>query len=332
MHFVTLPKKLVGLFMTAAVVLALTACGTGATGGAPATQPTASSAPTTAPTQTSADGALEPTSAGGSPAPTSTGGTAVSHDGQVRDQVSLIDALRKAGATIAIGDSIEQPFLSVTGTQLTLNGADVQLFQYADEAAAQSDATRLADTLAGKGTAMVTWVASPHAYRAGRVIALYVGDDTVVLKLLQEAMGKPFAEQNVPSLQEPTANPSAPTPAASHGAGQVTDLVSLVDTLRAQGLKVQPSGEVEQPFFDVTGSMLTVNSADVQVFEFADPSAAKDAMAKIGPDGNPATTIVEWVAPPHFYQAGRIVVLYIGQDTAIIKALTAALGEQVAGR
>ena len=34
---------------------------------------------------------------------------------------------------------------------------------------------------------------------------------------------------------------------------------------------------------------------------------------------------------PHFYQAGRIVVLYMGQDQAIIGALTTALGLQVAG-
>ena len=34
---------------------------------------------------------------------------------------------------------------------------------------------------------------------------------------------------------------------------------------------------------------------------------------------------------PHFYQAGWIVVLYVGQDQAIIGALTTAIGPQVPG-
>ena len=64
----------------------------------------------------------------------------------------------------------------------------------------------------------------------------------------------------------------------------------------------------------------------------ADAAAAKAAVATIGADGNPPTMIIEWVAPPHFYQAGRIVVLYVGEDQAIIAALTRTLGSQVAGR
>ena len=118
----------------------------------------------------------------------------------------------------------------------------------------------------------------------------------------------------------------------SHGAAQVTDLVSLVDTLRAKGLTVEPAGSVSQPFFDVEGSLLQVQGADVQVFEFADADAARAAMATIGPDGNPPTMMIDWVAAPHFYQAGRLIVLYIGDDAAVTQALNDALGAQVAGR
>jgi hypothetical protein len=75
-----------------------------------------------------------------------------------------------------------------------------------------------------------------------------------------------------------------------------------------------------------------VQGADVQVFEFADAEAANAAVAMLGPDGNPPTMMIEWVAPPHFYQAGRLVVLYVGNDAAITQALTDTLGAQVAGR
>ena len=55
------------------------------------------------------------------------------------------------------------------------------------------------DVLAGRGTTMITWVASPHVYRAGCVIVLYIGDDAATLKLLQETLGAPVAEQQLPS-------------------------------------------------------------------------------------------------------------------------------------
>src|SRR6266545_7771754 len=244
----------VGTTLTAIVaVVILAACGVAETGGAPGATPTqalTAPSPTSQATQVALSTVAEPTS---------TGTVVASQGGAVQDQASLIEALRKAGATAMIGDQVEQPFLSTTGTQVTINGTDVQVFEYADEAAAQADATKLTDTLAGRGTAMISWVASPHAYRAGRVIVLYVGDDPAILKLLQGVLGAPVAEQLRPSNQQPTLSSATPT-AASHGAGQVADLSSLVDHLRASGLDVKPAGEVEQPFFEVTGTVLKVNS------------------------------------------------------------------------
>jgi hypothetical protein len=334
MSFSLLLRKLTDALVVAAMLLVLVACGVASTGGAPITsspQPTASAVSTTPPSPAATTAAPLPTRVEAVAEPTS-GGTAVaSQAGSVKDHESLIDALGKAGAKVTVGDTIEQPFLSVTGTQLSVNGADVQVFEYADEAAAQADATKLANVLAGREATMITWVGSPHAYHAGRVLALYVGDDQSTLKLLQGVLGEPIAEQQLPAHQQSTVSPTAAT-TASPGSGQVSDLASLVDRLRADGLDVQSAGEVEQPFFHVAGTVLKINRADVQVFEFADAAEAKAAVATIGANGDPPTIIVEWVAPPHFYQSGRIVVLYVGEDKAITAALTKTLGPQVAGR
>ena len=322
-------------YATVALLLLLAACGTAETGrspGAPAAQPTSGPGATVAPTV-----AAQPTTAptqgsdGSANEPASTTTVVTSHGEPVNDQESLLDALRKAGANVQLGATVEQPFLSVSGTLLTVNGADVQVFEYENEAAAQADVARLADTFAGRGTTIITWVASPHAYHSGRVIALYVGDDAATLKLLEGVLGAPIAELDVPARPSTTVSPGA-TAEASGGNRQVTDLKSLTDALRAAGLDVKNAGEVEQPFFDVTGSALKVNAADVQVFEFADTAAAKDAVGQLGPDGNPPTMMIDWVAPPHFYQAGRIVALYAGEDQAITDALTQSMGAQVAGR
>lgn len=121
----------------------------------------------------------------------------------------------------------------------------------------------------------------------------------------------------------PTAMPQGKT---------VTDEPSLLDALRAAGAKVEPGDVIEQPFFPVPGKVVKINGQDVQVFVFADEAAAQAAAATVPPNGSTfATMIVDWMAPPHFYQRGRIVALYVGTDAATIQLLTALLGQQFAG-
>jgi len=115
--------------------------------------------------------------------------------------------------------------------------------------------------------------------------------------------------------------------------GATVDYVSLIDNLRDVGAVVEPAGEIEQPFLSVPGRLIRVFGGDVQVFEYADSAAARADLAQIGPDGSIAGTVsILWVAPPHFYRAERLIVVYVGDDPAIIGALDAVLGPQVAGR
>ena len=41
--------------------------------------------------------------------------------------------------------------------------------------------------------------------------------------------------------------------------------------------------------------------------------------------------MVSWVAAPHFYQTGKLIVLYVGDDTAVHNVLENVLGSQFAG-
>ena len=118
----------------------------------------------------------------------------------------------------------------------------------------------------------------------------------------------------------------------SHG-GPVTDFVSLVDNLRATGATVDPAGTVTQPFFDPQGQLLTVNGADVQVFEFASTEEAATAASTVSTDGSSiGTSIITWVAPPLFYQRGKLIAIYVGSDSGVINTLNGAIGSQFAGR
>ncbi len=118
----------------------------------------------------------------------------------------------------------------------------------------------------------------------------------------------------------------------SHG-GLVTDYVSLIDNLRQAGATVEPSGEVVQPFFTVTGNIITVNDGDVQVFEYADAATAEAEVALVSPDGfSVGTSMISWVATPHFYKTDRLIVLYVGDSEAVTDVLESVLGQQFAGR
>jgi hypothetical protein len=76
-----------------------------------------------------------------------------------------------------------------------------------------------------------------------------------------------------------------------------------------------------------------VNGEDVQVFEYSDQSTTEAEAALISPDGSSiGTSLPFWVAPPHFYKAGRIIVLYVGESKAVTDVLESVLGPQFAGR
>jgi hypothetical protein len=135
--------------------------------GVQATPPAATSSPTTLPT-------VPPT-----PAPSALN--------------ELIDALRAAGATVESGGPIQHSFFSVEGQIITVNGADVQVFEYGSPAAAGAEAETISDDGGQIGTTMVTWVDTPHFYQKDNLIVLYVGSDELIAGLLEAALDAPIA-------------------------------------------------------------------------------------------------------------------------------------------
>ena len=137
--------------------------------------------------------------------------------------------------------------------------------------------------------------------------------------------------QQGPSAPAPTESIPQSSPIVSHG-GPVNDYISLVDNLRASGAATDPAGNVSQPFFAPQGQVLNVNGEDVQAFEFASAEEADTVAKTVSANGSSiGTSMVGWVAPPHFYKAGKLIVIYVGSDRDVIDALTEAMGSQFAG-
>jgi len=125
----------------------------------------------------------------------------------------------------------------------------------------------------------------------------------------------------------------AAEPAASVELGAVEDKAGLVTALQDAGAAVETGEPISQAFFTPEGSILKVNGADVQVFEYESIEAMQEEASQVAPDGGSiGTSMVSWMDTPHFYQAGRIIVLYVGSDETILDLLEKVLGPQFAGR
>ena len=109
------------------------------------------------------------------------------------DIPQLVEALRQTGTMVNSGDEIEQPFFTVRGRMVSVAGEDVQVYQYPDEDAARRVAATISPDGGTIGTSSPFWAASPHFYRRGLLVVLYVGDSASVMRPLERVLGTQFA-------------------------------------------------------------------------------------------------------------------------------------------
>lgn len=117
----------------------------------------------------------------------------VSHGGPVKDYVSLIDSLRGQAAAVEPKGDTSQPFLSGSGYMVSVNGQNVQVFEYPNSKSARADADKISSDGSTIGNSMVSWVDTPHFYKKERVIVIYIGRDAKTLDLLTKTLGSQFA-------------------------------------------------------------------------------------------------------------------------------------------
>jgi len=128
--------------------------------------------------------------------------------------------------------------------------------------------------------------------------------------------------------------PVSPYPQPGGGeapAGGIT-LDSLLATLQGAGLGAQVVGDVSQAFFSAAGKSLQLNGEELQVYEYPAPEAAEAEAALVAADGSSVgATKVNWISTPHFFRAGNLIVIYIGENPAVLQGLQSLLGAQFAG-
>ena len=142
---------------------------------------------------------------GGSPL---SAGIQVAQTSQIGGYAELLAALQAAGATVTSGGDIDQPFIPVKGHLITINGADVQVFEFQDDATRQQVSDAISQAQNSIDTSLPSGTDMPNFWANGRLIVLYIGQDQATINILTKILGNTITQVPSPSTAEP------PSPAA----------------------------------------------------------------------------------------------------------------------
>lgn len=106
----------------------------------------------------------------------------------------------------------------------------------------------------------------------------------------------------------------------------------LAAALEAAGAEVRQAGVFNTEPLGGQGVSLCVAGQQVSVYVYATAQEREVVAARIDPTdpSNLGTSIVEWAGNPKFWQADRIIVLYLGGDPAVEAGLSSVLGQPFA--
>ena len=122
----------------------------------------------------------------------------------------------------------------------------------------------------------------------------------------------------------------------------ITDYSSFLDYLHDSGASIRDEGETGRGlFYNAEYRIVEVDGISIQVYEFTSAKDMEADASGVSPcgtqitrdsgDGKTSSIFVNWIGLPHFYKAGRIMVIYIGDNCSMISLLENAFGKQFAG-
>ena len=133
------------------------------------------------PTASAEDGT--PAAEGGTPGIPQTG----PGDAGIPDDLDeMVRVLRTAGATVNLGEVVENELVSVPGQRVLINGEEVQVFTYETAEELESVASQLENS---------DPESEPQFYKLGNMLVRYAGTNTLVRDLLEDVLGAQAAGQ-----------------------------------------------------------------------------------------------------------------------------------------
>lgn len=134
-----------------------------------------------------------------------------------------------------------------------------------------------------------------------------------------------------PAASGPAASPDGAGPPASP-AGGADAAAGLVAALGEAGAEVGSTGSFVTDPIGGEGIGLCVDGQVVNVYVFPTVEEREAVASRIDPEdpSNLGTAIIDWAGTPRFWQADRVLVLYLGADPAVEAGLTSVLGDPFA--
>jgi hypothetical protein len=108
---------------------------------------------------------------------------------------------------------------------------------------------------------------------------------------------------------------------------------TLLSALRTSGLEPRQVDRITPAFFSMPATVYQIRDGELQVYEFPTEERAAREAETVSADGSSVgSSKVLWKAPPHFFRAGALLVLYLGSDEQVLDVLRAKIGPQFAGQ
>ena len=111
----------------------------------------------------------------------------------VQSTGDLVSALNDAGVEAQTGNSVTQPFFEMDGQIVQLEDAELQVFEFENEAKRQGVSELIRDgSLVDESSE--EFAGAPVFWADGSLIVMYLGDDPVVIESLNLIMGPAITE------------------------------------------------------------------------------------------------------------------------------------------
>jgi hypothetical protein len=141
-------------------------------------------------------------------------------------------------------------------------------------------------------------------------------------------------QEATPSVTSPSAgSPTQSTPSLQ----PVTDYSSFIDGLEVSGHEVRQGERTGGDHLFGPGQSVFIDGTQVSTYEFPTERALDEFKASVSDDGYSIPTrgggfaMVEWISPPTFHAAGKLLVLYFGDKQGTLDALELLMGRSFAG-
>jgi len=171
----------------------------------------------------------EPTAVPPAPAPNLSplepGATAAPAPATGADFDALLTRLAASGVAVQSGGLTPGSLFNGAEHIVRVNDAEVQVFEYKDGAALSADTANVSADGGQLGAAIVDWAGTPHLYRRGTLLAVYVGTDPLIEYILAASLGPQFAGGALAALPAATGTAIAASSTASAIAAAATAAV-----------------------------------------------------------------------------------------------------------